>query len=206
MLLRVNPNRMELLRLRRRLAAARRGHKLLKDKLEALIQDFILQVKEAVRVRGEVEEELGAAYHTFLLATAPMSSSSLEAALLTPGARAELEVKTANIMSVAVPQFQLRQEGSIYPYGFYGTAAELDAALRSFQGLLPKIVQLAQLEKATELMAEEIQRTRRRVNALEYVLIPSLEATVKHITMKLDEMARSTASALMRIKEQIRRT
>ncbi len=205
MKLRVNPNRMELLRLRRRLAIARRGHKLLKDKQDALIKQFIALVKENKELREEVERELQSAYLNFIGARAVMSGRSLEEALLIPGIRSYLKVGKVNLMSVFVPRFDFMQEGDPANYGFWETSGELDAALYSFIKLLPKLIKLAEMEKAVILLADEIERTRRRVNALEYVLIPQLEETISFITMKLDEVERAALTRLMKIKEIVRK-
>ena len=204
MKLRVNPNRMELLRLRRRLVIAKRGHKLLKDKQDALIKQFISLVRENKALREEVERKMADAYKSFLAARAVMSSRALEEAIMLPGVKSFLTADRSNMMSVFVPQFRFEQEGNVVNYGFWGTSGELDVALDDFAALLPKMVKLAEIEKAVGLLADEIERTRRRVNALEYVMIPQLEETIRYITMKLDEMERSTLSRLMKIKEIVR--
>ncbi|KUK13267.1 MAG: V-type ATP synthase subunit D [Synergistetes bacterium] len=205
MKLRVNPNRMELLRLRRRLAIAKRGHKLLKDKQDALIKRFIELARESKRLREELEKELQKAYGSFLGARAIMSSRSLEEALLISGIRSQLKVSMINMMSVLVPQFEFLYEGDPANYGFWETSGELDLALYTFINFLQKLIKLAQMEKAVVLLADEIEKTRRRVNALEYVLIPALEETISFIKMKLDEMERSTLTRLMKIKEIVRK-
>lgn len=205
MKLRVNPNRMELLRLRRRLSIAKRGHKLLKDKQDALIKQFIYLVRENKALREELEKELEKAYVNFLGARAVMSSRSLEEALLLPGVKSVLRISKSNLMSVLVPKFDFLQEGDPANYGFWETSGELDVALYAFVRLLPKLIKLAEMEKSVILLADEIERTRRRVNALEYVLIPQLEETISFITMKLDEMERATLTRLMKIKEIVRK-
>lgn len=204
MIMNVSPNRMELLGLRRRLAVARRGHKLLKDKLDALIQEFIAVVREVQELRRSVESRLELAYGKALRASGSMAPEALDAALSAPASVLDIRVKEINLMSVRMARLQSEQTGSLFPYGFEGTAAELDAAVLNFNDLLPDLIRLAELEKTVERLADEIEKTRRRVNALEHVLIPNLEDTVRFITLKLDEMARSTVSALMRIKEIIR--
>lgn len=205
MKLRVNPNRMELLRLKRRLAIAKRGHKLLKDKQDALIKRFIELARESKRMREELEEELQRAYSNFLGARALMSTRVLEEALLVSGIRSQLKVNRVNMMSVLVPQFEFLYEGDPANYGFWETSGELDVALYTFIGFLQKLIKLAEMEKAVTLLADEIEKTRRRVNALEHVLIPALEETISFITMKLDEMERSTLTRLMKIKEIVRK-
>ena len=204
MIMNVSPNRMELLGLRRRLAVARRGHKLLKDKLDALIQEFIAVVREVQELRRSVESRLELAYGKALRASGSMAPEALDAALSAPASVLDIRVKEINLMSVRMARLQSERTGSLFPYGFEGTAAELDAAVLNFNDLLPDLIRLAELEKTVERLADEIEKTRRRVNALEHVLIPNLEDTVRFITLKLDEMARSTVSALMRIKEIIR--
>jgi V/A-type H+-transporting ATPase subunit D len=204
MLLKVNPNRMELLRLKKRLVIAKRGHKLLKDKRDALIQEFIHLVKENKTIREELENKLMKGYIIFSNASSLMSKITLEETLMFPKAKSTIELTFKNIMGVNVPKYIFKFEGNIYAYSLFNTTPELDLALRNFYEILPLMLQLAELDKAVSLLANEIEKTRRRVNALEYILIPDLENTIKFITMKLDEMARSTTSAIMRIKEIIR--
>lgn len=204
MLLKVNPNRMELLRLRKRLVVAKRGHKLLKDKRDALIQEFIRLVKENKKIREELEDRLMKCYIIFSDASSLMSKITLEETLMFPKAKSAVEVTFKNIMSVNVPKYIFKYEKNFYAYSLINTTPELDIALRNFYEILPLMLKLAELDKAASLLADEIEKTRRRVNALEYVLIPDIEETVKFITMKLDEMARSSTSAIMRIKEIIR--
>ena len=204
MLLKVNPNRMELLRLKRRLLVAKRGYKLLKDKRDALIQVFVRLAKESATLREELEENLLKCYALFSNASSLMSKLTLEETLMFPKAKSEIEVSFKNIMSVNVPQYKFKCEGKYYSYGLVDTAAELDSALKKFNDILPLMLKVAELDKAITLLANEIEKTRRRVNALEYVIIPDLEETITFITMKLDEVARSTNSAIMRIKEIIR--
>lgn len=204
MTLKVNPNRMELLRLKKRLVVAKRGHKLLKDKRDALIQEFIRIVKENKTIREELEDKLMKYYIIFSNASSLMSKITLEETLMFPKAKSTIELTFKNIMSVNVPKYIFKYEGNFYAYSLINTTPELDIALRNFYEILPLMLKLAELDKAVSLLADEIEKTRRRVNALEYVLIPDLEDTIKFITMKLDEMARSTTSAIMRIKEIIR--
>ncbi len=204
MILNVSPNRMELLGLRRRLVMARRGHRLLKDKLDALIREFISAVHRTRALRTQVETRLAAAYAKALRASAGMSPLALEVAVGSPASTLEVRVEEANLMSVRIPRLQAERRGELFAYGYDGTTADLDASVLEMDRLLPDLIQLAELEKTIDRLADEIERTRRRVNALEHVLIPNLEDTVRFITLKLDEMARSTVSALMRIKEILR--
>ena len=204
MLMKVNPNRMELLKLKKRLIVARRGHKLLKDKRDALIQEFIHLAKESKIVREELEEKLKDCYQDFMNASSQMSKISLEEALMFPKAKAEAVTSYKNIMSVKVPRYKYQCEGKYYTYSLEETNAEIDKSVHNFYKIMPLMLRVAELDKAINLLADEIEKTRRRVNALEYILMPDLEETIKFITMKLDEMARSNNSAIMRIKEIIR--
>ncbi|HDP37075.1 MAG TPA: V-type ATP synthase subunit D [Candidatus Atribacteria bacterium] len=204
MLLKVNPNRMELLRLKKRLLVAKRGYKLLKDKRDGLIQVFVRLAKESDTLREELEENLLKCYTFFFNASTLMSKLTLEETLMFPKTKSETEVSFKNIMSVNVPQYEFKCEGKYYSYSMVDTTAELDGALKKYHDILPLMLKVAELDKAIALLANEIEKTRRRVNALEYVIIPDLEETIAFITMKLDEMARSTNSAIMRIKDIIR--
>jgi V/A-type H+-transporting ATPase subunit D len=203
--IRANPNRMELSRLKRRLVTAKRGHKLLKDKQDELIKKFIDMVKQNKALREEVERELIAAFQSFTMARSQMPASVVEESLMIPTAKVSIDIKKSNIMSVNVPRIEISMEEgkNLYPYGFAGTSAEMDSAIRTLSAMLPKMLKLAEFEKACQLMADEIEKTRRRVNALEYVLIPQLENTIKFITMKLDENERSSRTRLMKIKEMV---
>ena len=197
----VNPNRMELSRLKKRLAVARRGHKLLKDKQDALIKAFLEKARAGKELREQVEKELAECYGTFVLSRAQTTPEILEQALIFPGAKSTLSVQWHNVMSVMVPEYDVKQEGSPVNYGFVNVPLLLDAALEQFSKLIVRLLELAAEEKAIRLMAGEIERTRRRVNALEYVMIPNLVETIRYISMKLDEQERSTLSRLMKIKE-----
>lgn len=206
--LNVNPTRMELTRLKGRLKTAKRGHKLLKDKQDELMKKFIDYVKKNKELREAVEKELTVAFKNFLIARAVMSSEVLEEAIMYPTQKVNLEMSTKNIMSVNSPVFNLVREenkeaSSIYPYGFVTTSGELDGAIYSLQEVFDKLVELAQVEKTCQLMANEIEKTRRRVNALEYVMIPQLIETVKYITMKLDENERGNRVRLMKVKDMV---
>lgn len=209
--IRVNPTRMELNRLKRRLKMAQRGHKLLKDKRDELIRQFLVLVRKNKELREHVEKELTKALAKFLLARAVMPAETLEEALLYPARRTALEVKKQNIMSVYAPRFEWAEEetgrgeaGSIYPYGFTETSAELDVSIETLSQIMPRLLELAEVEKAVQLLADEIEKTRRRVNALEYVLIPKIEETIRYITMKLDENERGALTRLMKIKDVVR--
>ena len=207
--LNVNPTRMELSTLKKRLKTAQRGHKLLKDKQDELMKRFIDMVKRNKVVREVVEKELTLAFKNFLIARAVMSSEILEEAIMYPTQSIVLEVGMKNIMSVNTPVFNLvksdieEEKGSSYPYGFANTSSELDSAIQSLQCVIEQLIELAQVEKSCQLMANEIEKTRRRVNALEYVMIPQLVETVKYITMKLDENERGNRVRLMKVKDMV---
>ena len=206
--LNVNPTRMELSKLKKRLSTAARGHKLLKDKQDELMRQFINLVKYNNELRKSVEAELEGSFKDFVMASAVMSSEFLEEAVAYPKDSVSVEVGTKNIMSVNVPQMKFHRqlqdsEGSIYPYGFSNTSSELDDAIGKLESILPKLLELAEVEKSTQLMADEIEKTRRRVNALEYMTIPQLEETIKFIRMKLDENERGALTRLMKVKDMI---
>lgn len=201
--LRVNPNRMELLKLRRRGDVARRGHKLLKDKLDELMKEFQARIAENRRLRREVERELAGAFALLAVARTEAGSAALGSALMTGEALPLLEVTERNVMSVRIPVFELGELPEPGGYSLATTPAVLDAALARLAAVVPRLVELAEREKAIELLAAEIEKTRRRVNALEYVLIPTIEATVKSIQMKLDEAERGNLTRLMKVKEMI---
>jgi len=198
---------MELTRLKGRLRTAQRGHKLLKDKRDELMKQFMEVVREDLALRQKVEQSLARAYGSFTVASALMSPEMLEQALLCPKQSVSLETGTENVMSVEVPryEFKLASEdgGNIYPYGFAQTSGELDDAVRELGDILPDLLRLAEVEKATQLLAAEIERTRRRVNALEYVKIPQMQQSIKYITMKLDENERANTIRLMKVKDII---
>ena len=200
----VNPNRMELSKLKKRLVVARRGHKLLKDKQDALIKAFLERARAGKALREKVEAELQECYGTFAFSRAQTTPEILGQALIFPGARCTLSVAWRNVMSVMVPKYDVKQEGNPVNYGFASVPLLLDVALEQFSKLILRLLELAAEEKAIRLMAGEIERTRRRVNALEYVMIPNLQETIRYISMKLDEQERSTLSRLMKIKEIVR--
>jgi V/A-type H+-transporting ATPase subunit D len=199
----VNPNRMELLRLRRRGDVARRGHKLLKDKLDELMKEFLARIAEVRGLRADVERELAAAFGLLAIARAEAGSSTLSQALMA-GAPAELLTVTEKaLMSVRIPQLALGDLPERAGYSFATTPAVLDGALERLGAVVPRMLELAEREKAIELLAAEIERTRRRVNALEYVLIPQIVETVRDIQMKMDETERGNLTRLMKVKEII---
>jgi len=203
----VTPTRMELKRLKGRLKTARRGHKLLKDKRDELMRQFMDVVKLNKKLRTQVEEGLTAAFASLQVASAIMSPEILEQALLYPRQSVELGLDYRNVMSVNVPEYSFHTKNNdpseIYPYGFAQTSGELDDALDKMARVFEDMLQLAQVEKTMQLMAEEIEKTRRRVNALEYVMIPELESNIKYISMKLEENENSTKVRLLKVKEMV---
>jgi len=203
----INPTRMELTRLKGRLKTATRGHKLLKDKRDELMKQFMDVVRENRAIRKRVEEGLMKAHGAFTVAAALMSPEMLEQSLLYPKQSVELDMTFQNIMSVDVPQYQFhtssQDPGEVYPYGFAQTSGELDDAVDALSRVLSDMLRLAEVEKTSQLLAEEIEKTRRRVNALEYVKIPEMQANIKYITMKLDENERSNTIRLMKVKDLI---
>ena len=203
----VNPTRMELTRLKKKLVTALRGHKLLKDKRDELMRQFLDLVRENKALRQKVEDAVGASNRRFMLARAAMQDEALNTALLAPKQEVFLDCGTKNVMSVEIPQFTYQtrtpNQGDIFSYGFAFTSGELDEAVESLSGILPDLLRLAETEKSCQLMAAEIEKTRRRVNALEHVMIPELQENIKYITMKLDENERSTQIRLMKVKDMM---
>lgn len=201
----VNPTRMELTNLKRKLVTARRGHKLLKDKRDELMRQFLSLVKENKELRQKVEAGIKNANSHMAIARGVMDDESLEVALMMPSQKISLEISGQNIMSVIVPKFKTElktaKEGEIYSYGYAFTSAELDGAVKALSDIMPDMIKLAEIEKQCQLMASEIEKTRRRVNALEHVMIPQYEDTIKYITMKLEENERSTTTRLMKVKD-----
>ena len=205
----INPTRMELTRLKGRLKTAVRGHKLLKDKRDELMRRFLETVRQNKELRLRVEQALSRAYADFSLASAESDPKMLEEALICPKKECDLAVDYQNVMSVTVPSFsmRIREAGGSdsYNYGMAFTSGELDAALRELNGITEDLLRMAELEKTAQLLAEEIERTRRRVNALEHILMPQYLATIKSIKMKLDENERGNTTRLMKVKDMMMR-
>ncbi len=203
----VNPTRMELTRLKGKLKTAQRGHKLLKDKRDELMKQFLDTVREVRQLRAEVERELMRVHGSFTVASALMSGAAMEQALMYPKQSVEVDMTFRNIMSVNVPTYHYKtrtnDSGDIFPYGFANTSGELDAAVEALGQVVQSLLQLAQIEKTAQLLAEEIEKTRRRVNALEYVMIPDTQEAIRYINMKLDENDRATTIRLMKVKDMI---
>lgn len=203
----VNPTRMELTRLKKKLAVAVKGHRLLKDKRDELMREFLDRVRENMMLRQKVEAGIRRANTNFVIAKAGMSEQTLRTALMAPKQEVELHQDTQNVMSVDIPVFKYKTRtpdpNDIYSYGFAFTSSDLDDAVKSLNDILPDMLRLAEDEKACQLMAAEIEKTRRRVNALEHVIIPDTQAGIKYITMKLDENERSTQIRLMKVKDMM---
>ena len=203
----VNPTRMMLTSLKRRLKTAVRGHKLLKDKRDELMKEFLELARENGRLREEVERDLDGVYKNFTVASSIMSREVMQESLMFPKQGVDLSVGSKNIMSVDVPVFDFNttanNEGDIFPYGFARTTGELDTAIQRMSDLFPKLLDLAAKEKETSLLAAELEKTRRRVNALEYVMIPRLQLTIRYIQMKLDENERGNQTRLMKVKDMM---
>lgn len=203
----VNPTRMELTRLKKKLVTAVRGHKLLKDKRDELMRQFLDLVKENMELRLKVEKGIQDANKNFVVAKSAMSNQVLHTALMVPKQEVYIQAGKRNVMSVDIPKFETKtrtaDENDIYAYGFAYTSSDLDSAVKSLSDVLPDMLKLAEMEKACQLMAAEIEKTRRRVNALEHVIIPETKETIKYITMKLDENERSTQIRLMKVKDMM---
>lgn len=201
------PTRMELAKQKKKLATATRGHKLLKDKRDELMRQFLELVRENKALREKVEAGIAAANKNFVLAKAATSDQVLNTALLAPKQEVYVEIGMKNVMSVEIPVLQYKtrtaDSNDIYSYGFAFTSSDLDGAVKSLADLLPDMLRLAEVEKSCQLMAAEIEKTRRRVNALEHVMIPDAQEKIKYITMKLDENERSTQIRLMKVKDMM---
>ena len=206
-LMNVNPTRMELTRLKKKLAVATRGHKLLKDKRDELMRQFLEIVKENKELRISVENSVREANKSLIIARSLMQKAALNASLMMPKQQVSIEVGEKNIMSVDVPVFTAKTKTDnphdIYSYGYAYTRSELDEGILTLAKALPDILKLSEQENAAQLMAAEIEKTRRRVNALEHVMIPDLKDTIRFITMKLDENERSSQTRLMKVKDMM---
>ncbi|MBR1704191.1 MAG: V-type ATP synthase subunit D [Clostridia bacterium] len=206
-ILNVNPTRMELTNLKGKLSTATRGHKLLKDKRDELMREFIDLVRENKEVRREVEAGIAKANQHMAIARSVMSDESLNVALMLPMQEMSLDISEKNVMSVNIPVFDIQyktaDENDIYSYGYSFTSSDLDDAVKALSDIMPKMMRLAEIEKSCQLMAAEIEKTRRRVNALEHVLIPNYQDTIRYIRMKLDENDRATTTRLMKVKDMM---
>lgn len=204
MILSVNPNRMELLRLRRRLVLARRGHKLLQDKLEEMMRKFLLFLKDLDKAREDFQVRSAAIMQDMLYSRITSSEADFQEALERIQARLKVSVGTARVMNVRTPVFAIEELAIEKGYDFFKTSAQLDLAVAKAQEFIRSLLALAQAVKTLEILALEIERTRRRVNALEYMLIPSIEGAIRSITQKLNEFERGNLVRLMRVKEIVR--
>lgn len=202
-LLNVNPTRMELMNLKRQLANASRGHKLLKDKQDGLMKTFMEIIRQTRDMRVEVEKRLGNVFDSLTISSAMMYPEMLRMALESSQAKTALAVQTKNVMGVRVPQFEMEKSGEIVAYGFAHTSGELEFSLNSLSDSFTDLLRLAEMEKTAEALALEIEKTRRRVNALEHRMIPDLKDTIKFIQMKLDEAARSAVIQVMQLKARL---
>jgi len=203
----VNPTRMELTRLKKRLVTARRGHKLLKDKRDELMRQFLETVRETKRLRRDVEKRIVAANNHMSIARSLMQNEVLAVAMMHHKQVLQLDITERNVMGVRIPVFDMETRtanaGDIFSYGFAFTSSDLDEAILALSGILPDMLRLAELEKACQLMSSEIEKTRRRVNALEHFMIPRYEETIRYITMKLSENERGSITRLMKVKDMI---
>ncbi len=201
------PTRMELSRIKDKLAVARKGHKLLKDKRDELMRQFLIMVRENMELRKHVEEGIRQANINFIVAKAGMDAETLNTALMAAKQKVTLGVSTKNVMSVNIPVFDVRtktaSETDIYSYGYAFTSSDLDGAIKSLADIRDDMILLAEKEKACKLMAAEIEKTRRRVNALEHVIIPEAQKNIKYISMKLEETARDNTIRLIKVKDMV---
>ena len=201
------PTRMELSRIKDKLAVARKGHKLLKDKRDELMRQFLIMVRENMELRKHVEEGIRQANINFIVAKAGMDAETLNTALMAAKQKVTLGVSTKNVMSVNIPVFDVRtktaSETDIYSYGYAFTSSDLDGAIKSLADIRDDMILLAEKEKACKLMAAEIENTRRRVNALEHVIIPEAQKNIKYISMKLEETARDNTIRLIKVKDMV---
>jgi V/A-type H+-transporting ATPase subunit D len=202
-ILKINPTRMELIKLKRKLTTAKRGHKLLKEKRDGLMKEFMAIIRETKDLRSNIEEKLGAGFMSFAFTSAEMGRGAVREALMIPAKKTSLLAKTKNVMSVNVPVFKYHEDGHFTAYSLGTTSGQLDSALNIFSDSLKAMVELAAKEHSAKLMAAEIEKTRRRVNALEYVFIPNMEETIKYITAKLNEQERSSIITVMKIKKEM---
>lgn len=202
--LNVNPTRMELTKLKAKLKTAVKGHKLLKDKQDELMRIFIDMIKKNKEMRQKTEIKIENSLKNFLLARSLMSDEAFEEAVYLPKMEFKVNMTKKNVMSVRIPELSLDEKlqnpdlTDIYPYSYATTTSELDDAVYELNSIMPDLIRLAELEKSCQLMADEIEKTRRRVNALEYMTIPQLQETIKFIRMKLDENDRSNTIRLMK--------
>ena len=202
---RVNPTRMELTRLKKRLKTALRGHKLLKDKRDEMVRQFMTLIRRNKALREQIDDKLAAALSRFAVAEASMGEDAVMEALFCPARRMAVTADTRNLMNVDVPKFTLDEEDRVIdlPYGFAFSSGMLDQSVLDVAELMPLLIELAEVEKTCNMLADEIEKTRRRVNALEHVMIPEMQALIKSITMKLEDNERGNITRLMKVKEMM---
>ena len=203
--LNVNPTRMELKKLKARLSTAVRGHKLLKDKSDEMIRVFSVRLRENKAMRASLEAEIAEVMRDFRGVTAYTSESELELALSMPTVAFEVEKGDTSVMGVEVPALTVskRDSGATYPYAYTAVSSVADASVARTCALAEKMIALAALEKSVRMLADEIEKNKRRVNALEYVMIPQLEETIQYIRLKLDENERGNLARLMKVKTML---
>ncbi|MFW6138276.1 MAG: V-type ATP synthase subunit D [Spirochaetota bacterium] len=199
----VNPTRMELQRLKRRLELAQRGHKLLKDKQDELVRNFLDIIDETKNLRIKADKEIQSVYQSYSVAEGVVGGAAMESLFSVPGAQTQVTSTTRSVMALKIPKFSVVIKGDPYDYGDAASSVLVDRSVRMYGSLLKTLLKLAELEKTSILLAQEIERTRRRVNALEYVLIPNIKETVKYISMKLEERERENLTRIMKVKAMI---
>lgn len=204
MILRVNPNRMELLRLRKRLQLAIRGHKLLQDKLEEMMHRFLALLKDIDRAKEDFQKRNKSILQDLIYCRITASRIDFDASLAKIDAKVKISVSTTRILNVRVPVFNIEELQIYKGYDFFRTSAQMDLVVAGAEGYMRSLLKLAQLLKTLDVLSYEIERTRRRVNALEYNLIPSIRQTIRYITQKLNEFERGNLVRLMRVKEIVR--
>lgn len=203
--LNVNPTRMELKKLKARLKTAERGHKLLKDKTDEMVRRFSIIIKANKSYRDDVEKDVSAVLKQFSSARSVLSKSRIELAFAMPAVSVDFECKKGNVMSVSVPELSVTEQKAenIFPYSFADVTSEADYAVEMVGKVLVKLIRLAEIEKSVHMLADEIEKGKRRVNALENVMIPNLKETINYISMKLEENDRSSRTRLMKVKSMI---
>lgn len=202
-ILQVSPTRMNLLDMKKRIKTAKKGHKLLKDKRDGLMKEFMELIRDARSLRKEVEEQMGNAFSLLLKASQKTNPKAIEGALYNPEITLNLDVKTKNVMSVWIPEFISEFSGNAVNFSTFGISGNLPKAIQKLQSVFPILLQLSGIEKAIQALAAEIETTRRRVNALEYKMIPDLEETAKYISLQLEEANRDAVVSVMRVKAMI---
>ncbi|MBR1778915.1 MAG: V-type ATP synthase subunit D [Clostridia bacterium] len=203
----LNSTRMELNKLKKKLIVARRGHKLLKDKRDEMMRQFLIYIEENKNLRLKVENAIRVANKNFALAQSEMTKENLDLALMSPKQSLYIDISYKNIMSVKVPQFSIKtrtsEHSDIFPYSFAMTSAALDKAIMDLSEVFGDMIKLAQTERTCQMLSSEIEKTNRRVNALEYVVIPETQESIKYISMKIEESERSNAVRLIKVKDLV---